>query len=170
MNVYRIAQTSQTPQETQEFTLAYYGAEAVEPRETRTMTQEQARALNQTELQGSGTEWMPTAEVLESEALRLQDEADSQTYQREVQMAEKIRLVFVQCGLEIAEENYSVRYQEKDREGYVCLDNYEVPLSSLAKLMQSGLSQDFTISSVTRPRSLLDVTFTLLPGFGETRA
>ena len=108
--------------------------------------------------------------VPEDEALRLQDEADSQRFEREVQMAEKIRLVFVQCGLEIAEENYSVRYQEKDREGYVCLDNYEVPLSSLAKLMQSGLSQDFTISSVTRPRSLLDVTFTLLPGFGETRA
>lgn len=97
----------------------------------------------------------------DDEADRMRDAEDAARNAREKKITRMVAYAFKRAGLDVERINYD---EENDRTCWVVLDDYEVKLSQLAALMQSGLAQDFTVSaSHSRGIAGLDVEFTVAP-------
>jgi hypothetical protein len=72
-----------------------------------------------------------------------------QSKQRQSKIENIIRFAFKRCDIELSsDEDHAIFYDEEDnRKATVKLDDMEISLSKLSKLLQSGLSNDFIVSS-----------------------
>lgn len=77
-------------------------------------------------------------------------EADTARWQREKKIEGLIRLAFKKLGIEIAEENFAVAYEDSTREASVKVDcGAGLPVKTLAGLYRSGLSDDYSIGGLS---------------------
>ncbi len=106
-----------------------------------------------------------TAEPMgDEEAERMRDEEDSAAYGRERKVEELVGRAFSAVGLHVDR----VIYTGDDRNCWVAVDDYEAPLSALAKLLGSGLAEDFQVKAGERGGMVgLDIEFTVLPGIED---
>ncbi len=70
-----------------------------------------------------------------------EEEALSQSYDREKHVESLIRFAFDKVGLPINYNNYSVRYEDSTREAEVVIEDQAVSFDKLAALATTGLAE-----------------------------
>ena len=73
-------------------------------------------------------------------------ESDAQ-YAREAHVEKLIRYAFSKIGLPINYNNYSISYEDSTREAEVTLEDQEVTLADLTKLIDTGLAEGAGLSA-----------------------
>lgn len=68
---------------------------------------------------------------------------------REHHVEQMIRFAFDKLGLTINHNSYAVQYDASSRAAEVTLEDQEVSLSQLARLAETGLAQDNSLSGFT---------------------
>lgn len=80
-----------------------------------------------------------------------------------------IRSAFKRIGLEIAPDQFPVKYDGNTREAIVTIDYSTadgVPLEKLVALTSTGLADQYTVGS--HGSMTLEITFTVAPGIGDS--
>jgi hypothetical protein len=91
-----------------------------------------------------------------------EEDALSQSYDREKHVEALIRYAFTKIGLPVNYNNYSVSYDDSTREAEVQLEDQEVSVEQLTKLAATGLAEgsDLAAYRVVWGSDALSIHFT----------
>jgi hypothetical protein len=90
-------------------------------------------------------------------------ELDKAQYRRQETVKKLIAMAFRRCGfeLELEFDDPILYLEDDDREATVRLDTWEIDLSHLVALQQSGLATRYSVQAM---RGKLQISFNVIPG------